>query len=101
MIYLRKTWPETRITPKFHMFEDHVIPFLSSQHVCCGYGLNKVLNQYTTNNLVKSGYKCSIKKGTERLTYIMKEHLAPINPASRCIRRGNAKKPRNLERNAN
>ena len=29
MSYLRTTWPETRITPKLHMLEDHVVPFFS------------------------------------------------------------------------
>ena len=101
MSYLRRTWPETRITPKLHMLEDHVIPFFSSWHVGCGFlGEQGVESIHYIINSVKSRYKFSIKKSTERLAYIMKEYLASTNPDARCIRKSNAKKPRALKRKA-
>ena len=44
----RKTWPETRITPKLHMLEDHIIPFYQVGMLVVVVWVDKMLNQYTT-----------------------------------------------------
>ena len=37
--FLRRNWPNVKITPKLHMIEDHIIPFVNHWKVGCGvYG---------------------------------------------------------------
>ena len=37
LAYYRSTFPDTSITPKLHMLEDHILPFLEKWRV--GFGL--------------------------------------------------------------
>ena len=37
MAYLREHFPEINISPKLHMLEEHMIPFISKWKVGCGF----------------------------------------------------------------
>ena len=55
MDYWRSTWPRETVTPKMHMLEEHMVPFLKKWKLGCGfYGeQGKLLFQMTEN---KTGY---------------------------------------------
>ena len=37
MAYLRELFPEINISPKLHMLEEHMIPFISKWKMGCGF----------------------------------------------------------------
>ena len=37
MDFLRGNWPNVKITPKLHMIEEHIIPFVNHWKVGCGF----------------------------------------------------------------
>ena len=56
MAFLRGEFPEIRITPKLHMLEDHIIPFVQRWHSSCGFygeqggeSLHKIINNMKLN----------------------------------------------------
>ena len=98
MAFLRDNFPDVRITPKLHIMEDHVIHFLKRWLTGCGfYGEQGGESLHAIFNKKKKRYS-SIKKDTNRLTYLMKEYLASTNPKARIIRKSHQKKKRNLKR---
>ena len=86
MLFFRDNWPDVRITPKVHILEDHVIPFLEIWHVGCGfYGEQGGESLHAIFNKKKAQYH-TIKNDCARLTYLMKEYLSSTNPKARSIR---------------
>ena len=86
MEYLRLNWPKMRISPKPHMVEDHIIPFLMRWRVDCGfYGEQDGESIHKTINTMKRN--CSnIKTDIDHLKYIMNCHLASAHPTARVTR---------------
>ena len=96
MAYLREHFPEINISPKLHMLEEHMIPFISKWKVGCGFfGEQGGESIHAAFNNMAKDYR-QIKKGTERLKNCMKQHLASTNPNARAKRVH--KVPRNLKR---
>ena len=97
LMYLCMNWPEIKISPKLHMVEDRMIPFLMKWRVGCGfYGEQGGESIHKMFNTMKRNYS-NVKKDTDRLKYIMNCHLASTNPNARVTRV--EKKSRNLKRN--
>ena len=62
MYFIRMHFPEIRISPKLHMLEDHIIPFLKKWQVGCGFygeqggeSIHKAINSMKKNY---SNIKC-------------------------------------------
>ena len=89
-----------RITPKLHILEDHVIPFLEIWHAGCGfYGEQGGESLHAIFNKKKAQYH-TIKNDCARLTYLMKAYLSSTNPKARSIRVMQTRRsPRDLKRN--
>ena len=79
MIFLRSKFPGIRISPKLHIFEDHVVPFIRRCGVGSGfYGEHGGESIHKTINAMKHNYR-NIKHACERLKYVMCTHLAATN----------------------
>ena len=97
MTFLRSDFPDIKISPKLHMMEDHVIPFIRRWGAACGfYGEQGGESIHQTINNMKRNYNC-MPKGLERLKYIMVNHLTATNPNAAAKRV--PEKKRNLRRN--
>ena len=80
MAYYRSTFPDTSITPKLHMLEDHILPFLEKWRV--GFGLmgeQGAESIHTAFNQLNQVY-ANIHNGVDRLHYIMVEHHRRVSP---------------------
>ena len=84
--FLRCNWPETTISPKLHMIEDHIVPILSRWNVGCGFlgeqggeSIDKCINGLKQRYL-------NVRNNKDRLKYIMDCHLASTNPHARSRR---------------
>ena len=98
MAYLRLEFPQIRISPKLHMLEDHVIPFLQKWGAPCGfYGEQGGESIHKTINSMKHNYS-NVRNNVERLTYVMHNHLAATNPNAGAKRV--TKKKRKLQRDS-
>ena len=96
MAYLRLNWPDVSISPKLHMVEEHIVPFLSQWHVGCGFlGEQGGESIHKCINSMKSNYS-NIRNNKDKLKYIMDSHLSTTSPEARAKRV--TKKPRNLKR---
>lgn len=96
MMFLRSKFPDIRISPKLHILEDHVVPFIRRCGVGSGfYGEQGGESIHKTINSMKHNYS-NIKNPCERLKYIMCNHLAATNPNASSKRV--VKKKRNLKR---
>ena len=74
MAYFRGNWPKSSITPKMHMLEDHVIPFLKKWRYGLGfYGEQGGESLHHEFKNMKNRYK-NIRKPVECLTYMMNQH---------------------------
>ena len=82
MAYYRTHFPEATVTPKLHMLEIHVIPWLQKWRV--GFGLmgeqgSESIHAYF-NSLGRT-YQ-TIPDRVERIQHLMKEHYIHIAPAN-------------------
>ena len=85
MEFFRKNWPGVNISPKMHMLEDHVIPFIRRWHVGLGfYGEQGGEALHQEFNKMQNRYK-NIRKPLESLRYMMEQHLKSTNPKSRLL----------------
>ena len=97
MAYLRCNFPEISITPKLHMLEDHMIPFIRRWGAGCGFfGEQGGESIHSKFNNLKRNY-ANIKNKSDCLKSIMQSHLSNTNPYARAKRV--VKKKRNLKRN--
>ena len=74
MKYWRTTWPNESVTPKMHMLEDHMVPFVKKWKMGCGFygeqgaeGLHKDFNEIRANHT-------GINDPVMKLKSIMKRH---------------------------
>jgi hypothetical protein len=80
MSYYRENFPEATITPKLHMLEEHVIPWLQKWRIGFGFmGEQGVESVHSAINNITSAY-LNIPDGVERLRGIMLEHHRQICP---------------------
>ena len=80
LAFFKEKFPGSSITPKMHMLEDHVLPFLEKWRV--GFGLlgeQGAESIHTTFNNLNRVY-ANIRDEVERLHYITVEHHRKISP---------------------
>lgn len=86
MANFREQWPDESITPKLHILEDHVVPFLMKWK--CGFGFygeqggESLHNQF---NKMKHRFN-NIKNPQERLRCLMRQHLLTGSPHAQSLR---------------
>lgn len=75
MCYFRDAWwPSESITPKLHLLDHHVCPFLEELDAALGmYGEQGMESLHATMNSLKRAF-ISMPNDKERLTSTMKEH---------------------------
>ena len=86
MAYYRKEFPNATVTPKLHILEDHMIPWLQKCKV--GFGLldeQGAESIHAKFNTLKSSYRTMPDK-VERLKQLMKEHYLHIAPENIALR---------------
>ena len=87
MGFLRLEFPQIHVSPKLHMLEDHLIPFIWKWGAPCGfYGEQGGESIHKTINSMKHNYS-NVKNNVEPLTYVMHNHLAATNPNQRGLPR--------------
>ena len=97
--FLREKFPDMTITPKLHMLEEHVCPFLRQWHMGLGFygeqGIEGIHSEFNT----QSQHFDHVKKKDTRLRQILVNHHIATSPELA----GKAPKPRerNLKRKAN
>ena len=97
MGYLRSNWPAESISPKLHMVEDHIVPFLKMWRVGCRFlGEQGAESLHASLNSMKLNYR-GVRNEVKNLDYLMHNHLANTNPEARQLKV--EKKARNLRRN--
>ena len=83
MKYLRQNWPKVNLSLKLHMLEDHVIPFIKKWNVGFGFygeqGGESVHHEFKKMRATYSNIKCP----TERLKYLMTQHLLTTIPQAK------------------
>ena len=80
LAFYRDSWPHATITPKLHMLEDHVVPFLNKWGVGLGFlGEHGAESIHARFNRIRA--TCAkIPNPCKRLHSIMKEHFLQICP---------------------
>ena len=76
----RVQFPESSVTPKLHLLEDHILPFLQKWRV--GFGLlgeQGAESIHTHFNQLTRVY-ANICNGVDRLHHIMVEHHRKVSP---------------------
>ena len=78
--FYRDAFPHASITPKLHMMEDHVVPFLKKWKVGFGFlGEQGAESIHTRFNSIRRNYS-NMPNSVARLEAIMKEHLSQVCP---------------------
>ena len=78
--YYRDTFPAATVTPKFHMLEDHVVPFLRLWRVGFGFhGEQGAESLHATFNKITRSY-LAIPDRVQRLKCVLKEHHLQVSP---------------------
>lgn len=94
MAYYRSQFPTSTVTPKLHMLEEHVVPWIKKWGV--GFGLlgeqgAESIHAYFNDLKLRFG---SIPDRLQRLKQIMVEHHLHVAPANTTARPPVAKKKR-------
>ena len=77
--FYRDAFPHASITPKLHMMEDHVVPFLKKWKV--GFGFLGEQAIHARFNFIRRNYS-NMPNSVARLEAIMKEHLSQVCPTN-------------------
>ena len=97
--FIGEKFPDMTVTPKLHMLEEHVCPFLRQWHMGLGFygeqGIEGIHSEFNT----QSQHFDHVKKKDTRLRQILVNHHIATSPELA----GKAPKPkeRNLKRKAN
>ena len=94
MGYYRATFPQATITPKLHLLECHVLPWIKQWKV--GFGLmgeQGAESIHARFNSLKRTYQ-TMPDGVQRLHHIMQMHFLEINPANATLCPPTQKRPR-------
>lgn len=80
LCFYRDAFPKATVTPKLHMLEDHVIPFLKKWKVGFGFlGEQGAESIHARFNKIRRNF-VSIPNPVLRLEAILKEHLNQVVP---------------------
>ena len=80
MAYYREEFPQTTVTPKLHILEDHMVPWLQRHRV--GFGLldeQGVESIHAKFNTLKGTY-CTMLDKVKRLKHLMEAHYLHTAP---------------------
>ena len=95
MSFYRTNRSDEKVTPKMHMMEDHIVEFVSKWRVGCGFfGEQGGESLHKASNNLNRTYAC-MKKDSDRLEHLMKQHLTSCHPTAQAIRAKSKK--RNFE----
>ena len=93
MHFFRCHWPKENVSPKMHMLEDHIVPFIKKWKVGLGfYGEQGGESLHHQFKQMKNRYK-NIKKPLECLRYMMNQHLSSANPEAQSLAPAIKKRP--------
>ena len=83
MAYLRCNWPKVSISPNLHMLEDHALNFIRKWKVGFGFygeqGGESIHHEFKKMRNRYSNIKCP----TDRLKYLMTQHLLTSFPEAK------------------
>ena len=84
--YFREEWPDESITPKLHILEKHIIPFIKRWH----YGMGKYGEQggegiHAEFNSLTRVY-CRMRSNAQRVESMLKEHSIRTHPLAKKIK---------------
>ena len=78
--FYRKSFPDATITPKMHMLEDHMVPWMRRWHWALGFhgeqGAESIHNIF--NNLERT-YSV-IRNPLQRMKNMLREHHLQVSP---------------------
>lgn len=95
--FYRDAFPEATVTPKLHMMEDHIVPFLRQWKRGLGLlGEQGAESIHARFNNIRANYS-NMHNRVERLECIMKEHFSQVCPEN-IIRLPPVKKRKAVER---
>ncbi len=90
MWYWRKNWPNESVTPKMHILEEHMVPFIRKWKRACGFygeqgaeGIHRVFNKIGNNHASINDPMMRLKSMLKRQhidTYpkVHKKELKPV-----------------------
>lgn len=80
MEFYRDSFPHATITPKLHMLEDHIVPFLQEFHVGLGFlGEQGAESIHARFNKFRQDYRVMPNRAAQ-LKSIMNAHLLQVCP---------------------
>ena len=86
MSYYRDNWPSESITPKLHMLEKHVVPFIKKWRYAMGlYGEQGGEGIHPEFNNLTRIY-CRMRSSTQRVECMIKEHGIRTHPLANKLR---------------
>lgn len=86
LTWFREKFPTASVTPKMHLLEDHVIPWLSTWRLGLGFhGEHGAESIHAVFNELGRRY-CKIRNPLTRLHYMMKEHHLAQCPHATALR---------------
>lgn len=97
--YIHQNFPHMSITPKLHMLEDHVCPFLRKWHMGLGFygeqGIEGIHSEFNT----QAEHFEHVKQPDVKIRQILVNHHIATSPT--LAGKAPKPKPRNLKRKAN
>lgn len=86
MYFFRENWPSESITPKLHMLEKHVVPFIKKWRYAMGlYGEQGGEGIHPEFNNLTRIY-CRMRSSTQRVGSMIKEHGIRTHPLAKKLR---------------
>ena len=86
MAFYRSKFPSETVTPKLHLLEDHAIQFMRKWGSSFGlYGEQGAESIHAAFNRSKLNY-VGMKKNTERLEAMLRDHFSKVYPKSVSMR---------------
>ena len=80
--YYRSTFPSSSVLPKMHILEDHVIPWVKTWKVGCGFmGEQGAESLHARFNYIEMAYN-NMRDRVERLKVLLKNHHLQILPST-------------------
>ena len=85
MLFIRSTFPDTSITPKLHMLEDHVVEFIKKWRIGLGmYGEQGAESIHPEFNNLRSTY-ASVRPESARLKAMLEHHQLKVKPVTKSL----------------
>ena len=85
MDFYRKTFPSETITPKMHMLEEHVLPFIKKWKIGLGmYGEQGGESIHPEFNELRRIYS-SVPSNKDRVKFMMEQHHMKVRPVAQKI----------------